>query len=197
MRTEAGALAALALSFLAGCSTFGGDGSGASLGERIILAGPTIPPSMADENPDVYCPDVGVIEGGAAMQAYAAGRVGDAYALRNQIALGQLARECTGRPDGSTVVRVGVEGRALLGAAGGSGGRFNVPVRIVVKRGDRIIATRVRQASVEIPSGDTQGSFAVVEEGIVVPAADSQTFDIEVGLGGAGAAAPGGRRKRG
>lgn len=196
MRTNAGALAALGLSLLAGCGSFGSDSSGVSFGERLILAGPTVPPSMPDEITDVYCPTVGVIEGGAAMQAYVGGRVGDAYALRNQIALGQLARECTGRPDGSTVVRVGVEGRALLGAGAGTGGRFNVPVRIVVKRGDRIIDTRVRQASVEIPAGDTQGSFALVEEGFVVPAADAGTFDIEVGLGGA-AAAPGGRRRRG
>ena len=196
MRTNAGALAALGLSLLAGCGTFGGDGSGASLGERIMLAGPTVPPSMPEETSDVYCPTVGVIEGGAALQAYAGGRVGDAYALRNQISLGQLARECSGRPDGTTVVRVGVEGRALLGAGAGSGGRFNVPVRILVKRGDRIIDSRVRQATVEIPAGDSQGTFALVEEGIVVPAADAETFDIEVGLGGAGAA-QGGRRRRG
>jgi hypothetical protein len=44
MRTVAGALAALALGALAGCGSTGGEG--VSLGERIILAGPTVPPEM-------------------------------------------------------------------------------------------------------------------------------------------------------
>ena len=186
MRTVAGALAALALGALAGCGSTGGEG--VSLGERIILAGPTVPPEMSAEDRDVHCPTVGVIEGGAAIQAYSGGRVGDASALRSQITLGQLARECTGSPDGSTVVRVGVEGRALLGASGGAG-RYTVPVRIVVKRGSRIIGERVRQVSVAIPAGDTQGTFTLVEEGLLVAPADAESFEIEVGLGG-----PAGRR---
>jgi hypothetical protein len=197
MTRFAGALSALALGALAACSSFsGGGGSGASFGERLMLAGPTVPPSMPEETSDVYCPTVGVIEGGAALQAYSGGRVGDAAALRNQITLGQLARECTGQPDGTTQVRVGVEGRALLGAGAGSGGTFSVPVRVVLKRGERVIATRVRTASVTIPAGETQGSFIIVEEGLSVPAADAQTFDIEVGLGGAGAATEGRSRRR-
>ncbi len=199
MTRFAGALTALVLGTLAACSGRSGDSSGASFGERLMLAGPTVPPSLPQETSDVYCPTVGVIEGGAALQAYSGGRVGDAAALRNQITLGQLARECTGQPDGTTMVRVGVEGRALLGAGAGSGGTFNVPVHVVLKRGERVIASRVRTASVSIPAGDTQGSFVIVEEGLLVPAADAQTFDIEVGLGGAGATATERRkgRKRG
>jgi hypothetical protein len=83
-------------------------------------------------------------------------------------------------------VRVGVEGRALLGAGGGGAGRYTVPVRIVVKTGSRVIAERVRQATVAIPAGDTQGSFTLVEEGLVVSPADAGSFEIEVGLGGMG-----------
>jgi hypothetical protein len=161
-----------------------------------LFAGPTVPQEAPAPLNEVYCPPVGVIEGGAAIQAYSGGRVGEASALRNQISLGQLARECAGQPDGSTLVRVGVEGRALLGAAAGAGGgRYDVPVRIVVKKGSTVLANRILRTSVTVPAGQSQASFIVVEEGIVVPPNAAQDFEIEVGLGGAG---PGeGRRRRG
>ena len=111
--------------------------------------------------------------------------------LRSQIALGEIARECVGQPDGSTLVRVGVEGRALLGA-GGSAGRYDVPVHIVVKGGSTVFANRSRRVAAAIPAGQTQATFSVVEEGIVVPAANANSFEIEVGLGTRAARAGGG-----
>lgn len=194
-----GAKVVLAVSALAlaGCGTSSGGGGLSSLGDMVLFAGTSVPPEAPPPVGDTYCPSVGVAEGGAALQTYAGGRTGDAAALRSQVALGQLARECTLQPDGSILVKVGVEGRALQGA-GGAAGRFDVPVRIVVKDGSTVIANRLRRTAVAIPAGDTQGSFAIVEEGIVVPAASSQGFEIEVGLGTAGpAGAAEGRRRRG
>jgi hypothetical protein len=181
------ALAVLGVSALAGCSSPGSGGS--SVGNMVLFAGPTVPPPAKTAIEDVYCPSVDIPEGGSSIQAFSGGRVGDQGALRSQIALGQIARECVGSPDGTTTVRVGVEGRALLGA-GGSPGRYDVPVHILVKSGSTTIASRSRRMSVVIPSGDTQGSFSFVEEGIVVPARDASVFEIEVGLSGGNAAAP-------
>jgi hypothetical protein len=118
------------------------------------------PPSGVEE---AYCPRVGVIEGGAALQAYA-GRTGDPNALRNQISLTDFARECVARPDGATLVKVGIEGRALLGPGASAGGRFEAPVRVVIKSGDGVSPRAPAASSVTIPAGDTQGSFVVVEE---------------------------------
>jgi hypothetical protein len=160
----------------------------------VLFAGTTVPPAQKKVLEDVYCPPVDIMEGGSAIQAFAGGRVGESSGLRSQISIGNLARECAGQPDGTTVVKVGVEGRALLGASGAPG-RYDVPVQIIVKRGDTVIANRSKRMSVAIPAGETQGTFAVIEEGIVVPAADANVFEIEVGLGGNGAAAA--RRKRG
>lgn len=184
------ALAAMGLVALGGCGAPGEGGS--SLGNMVLLAGPSVPPPQKKVLEDVYCPSVDVMEGGSAIQAFSGGHVGDQGNLRSQIAISNLARECAGQPDGSTVVKVGVEGRALLGA-GGAPGRYDVPVQIVVKSGSRVIANRSKRTSVAIPAGDTQGSFAVIEEGIVVPAMDASTFEIEVGLGSSAPA----RRKRG
>lgn len=180
---------------LSGCNSTSSEGAGSTLRNLVMFGGTTVPPAAASVGLEAYCPPVGVIDGGAALQAYA-GRTGDPNSLRNQISLSNFARECMGRPDGSTIVKVGVEGRALLGPGAAGGGRFEAPVRVVIKRGDRVIATRFRRVPVTIASGETQGSFVVVEENLVVPA-DTGEFEIEVGLGGAGAAERPARRGRG
>lgn len=184
------AVAVLGLSALAGCGAPGEGGS--TLGNMMLFAGPTVPPPASAQIEDVYCPPVTVTEGGSAIQAYSGGRVGDASGLRSQVAINQLARECVGRPDGSTIVKVGVEGRALLGVGGGAG-RFDVPVHVIVKGSSTVIANRARRVSVAIPAGEAGANFAVVEEGIVVPAADANSFEIQVGLG----AGPAQGRRRG
>ena len=87
------------------------------------------------------CPRVDVTEGGAALRTYAGGRTGSPEALRSQLTISNVARECIGRPDGTIVVKVGVEGRALIGPAGAPG-RFDAPIHVVVKRGERVFANR-------------------------------------------------------
>lgn len=203
MRTGTMASALLGLLAVAGCGSFSERlsekmddpmslprmliaGTNVAPGTR-VAGGAVVQPNAAGFVPispeDAYCPPVGVMEGGAAIQVYAGGPSGGATALRSQVTIGQLARECLAQPDGTTLVKVGVQGRALLGAQG-SAGRQDVPVRIVVRQGDRIIANRVRRTAVQIPPGDSQASFALVEDGILVPASAAQNFEIEVGLGG-------------
>ncbi len=171
------AVAMLGLSVLAGCNTPGEGGT--SLGSALLLAGTTVPPAQVVRAEEVYCPPVTVSDGGAAI-----------IVRNSQITLGQLARECTGQPDGSTLVKVGIEGRVLVGP-GGSAGRFDVPVQIVVKDNSAVFANRVRRTAAAIPASDTQTSFTVVEGNILVPAASANDFEIEVGLG---SRATGGRR---
>jgi hypothetical protein len=185
-------LAALGLASLTACGGGAGGGSSMSIGNMLLTGGISDVPAQQPVVGDAYCPMVSVIEGGAAIQA--GGRAGVPDAMRGQISLGNLARECQAQADGSVLVKVGVEGRALEGAAGGIG-RANVPVRIVVKSGSTVFADRVRTAVVAIPAGQTQAVFAVVEDGIVVPPSAAENYEIEVGLGGA-AARPA-RKRRG
>ena len=121
---------------LAGCGVARARARRPRSGNAIVIAGPTVPPPAAAADAAMsICPDVGVIEGGAALQAYSGGRVGEASALRSQITLGQLARECNGqagRVDAREGRRRGP--RAARRRAGGAG-RFDVPVRFVVKSG--------------------------------------------------------------
>lgn len=177
LKAKAGlAMAVLGMSALAGCA---GSGEGMGLGEMLLTGGATQAPVQARAMDDVYCPPVEIFEGGAAL------RSGGSDNLRNQISISNLARECIGQPDGSTLVKVGVEARVLLGA-GGSPGRYPVPVSIVVKDGSTPIANRSSSAVAVIPAGASQTTVTVVEDGIVVPAALANSFEIEVGLGGRG-----------
>jgi hypothetical protein len=177
----------------AGCAV---PASGQDLGAFFRnVFGPSSPPPAGLPVDDVPCPQVDVAEGGAALTAYGGGRVGQTNALRNQISLSHFARECRPQADGSVVVKVGVQGRALLGPAG-SPGSFASPVHFTVKVGDRIIATRVQPVTVTVPAGQTQGTFTAIQDGLVVPKQDASEFEIEVGLGARAKKAPV-RRARG
>ncbi len=198
MRRPAAQLAlglACAAGLSACSSTSSSEGGGNALSNLLLYGGTTVPPAMANAEDAAYCPAVDVLDGGAALRAYG-GRTGDPDSLRNQLSLSNFARECAAQPDGSILVKVGVEGRALLGPGASGGGRFEAPLRFVIKRGDRILATRFRRVPVTVAAGDTQGSFAVVEEGIVVPPGAGR-YEIAVGLGGSAPAERPARRPRG
>jgi hypothetical protein len=173
---------AIASLTLAGCAS-SGEG-GASLSEMFLLGGTTVPPAAPPASDEVYCPRITIPDGGAVLRGVVRGRSTDGESVRSQINLGQVVRECVGRPDGSTVVKVGVEGRVLLTYTGG--GRYDVPVRAVVKSGSRVIANRSVRAVATVPQGDSQGGYVAVIENILVPAASAEDFEIEVGLGGRG-----------
>ncbi|MGY2051102.1 hypothetical protein [Methylobacterium sp. JK268] len=154
------------------------DGSNTFL--NLFRYGGTTKPPEAPPNPDdVYCPVIDIPEGGASVQS------GTGVAIHHQIAIAQVSRECVAGPGGTVTVRVGVQGRALLGP-GGAPGRFETPVTVTVKSGTTLIARRSRRASVTIPPGSASATFAVVEDGIAVPAASAADFEIEVALGAGG-----------
>jgi hypothetical protein len=179
----AGAAGLIGVLALGGCSSTSSGGSGGTVSDMLI-SGTAAPPRATVGVGDPYCPRVGVIDGGGTLE------------VQGSVAsLGDLARECSERPDGSVVVKIGVQGRVVLGGRV-AGGRFDVPVRFVVSDGaGNVIASRVQRTAVAIPAGEGNALFAVVEEGIVVPAAAAEAYDIEIGLGAG--APPAARRRRG
>ena len=112
-------------------------------------------------------------------------------AVSYQASMGQYARECN--IDGSTLrMRVGVEGRLLLGPQG-KPGTFTIPVRVVVKDGDKVAYSSVTRLSVTVPPGDTQADFSTVQEGISLPigAQDpGDQYNVLVGFDPGGAKEP-------
>ena len=169
--------------------------SGAPMRAALLAAGllvalvvPAAAQLFAPDPDDVECPAIDVFEGGSAIRNEAGG------AVRSQISIGQTAREC--RVDGDVIrFRIGVQGRALLGQAGAPG-TFGVAMRFSVRRGDKVLATRVQRTSVTIPSGDTQAAFALVEEGLSAPRDAINEIELVVGFDRGGAAAKPVKKRR-
>lgn len=184
-------LACLAASLLAGCSGSETSGVGATFGNLLAFNSANAPAPVAatPEAPrNLVCPGIEVKEGGAALRVYAGGQ--ESRNVRHQFALGELAREC--RVVGNQLVlKVGVEGKALLGPAG-SPASFTIPVTIAVLRdgSDKAVAMRNYRANAAIPQGQSVSSFTIVSEDIAVPfisEAANVDYSIVVSIDGAGA----------
>lgn len=179
---------------LAGC----GSGSSSSAGNtalNVIMFQSTTPPPADqlpkdDEDGTLVCPEVIISDGGAAIRAQAGQ---DSSGLRYQISIANVARQCTTTGNGAFNLKVGVEGRVLLGPAG-SPGNYGATLTTTVTRANKVIGKRSARVGAAIPSGQSGADFTHIEDGIMVPAGQGDV-EIFVSLGGGGAAAPARRRR--
>jgi hypothetical protein len=165
-------------------------GAGSTLRNFALYGGATQPPSQqpTENDRDLNCPSVAVLENGA---AYRSGSGTGGSAVSYQASLVNTARECLFQGN-QLLLRVGVEGRLLLGT-NGKPGTYSVPVKIQVKRRNDIVTQRFAQVSVTIPGNETQAEFAHIEERITVPISATDPgdeYDIYVGFDASGARAP-------
>ncbi|MBR2816169.1 MAG: hypothetical protein IKE60_16070 [Reyranella sp.] len=190
--------AALALA-LAGCGSSGSSGTGEpssaqKLGNILMFQSTTPPPVdqlPQDDEANFICPQVIISDGGAAIRAQAGP---DSGSLRSQVSINTVARECTpvGK-DGAFTLKVGVEGRILIGPAG-SPGSYGATLITQVIRNNQVIARRSARVGGAIPSGQTGADFSHVESNISVPAGSGEV-EIIVGLS-PGGGEPARRRRR-
>lgn len=187
------ALAAL----LAACASKGGAGDGVSETERkittaLLFPGQTLPepPKLAER--EVTCPAIQVLDGTA---SYRVGDSSSARGVSHQSSINDYAREC--RLDGNTYrVKVGIQGRVVLGDAG-KAGTITVPVRVAVRKDGQIVYSRLLATPVVIPAGDTQAPFVVIDESIALPVTaedPGEEYKVLVGIDPKGQPAP--RKKR-
>ncbi len=151
------------------------------------------PPSVTsqavpDDDDEIECPAVEIRQGAAAH------RFGAGETPRAQAAISRVAREC--RLEGDRIrITVGVEGRVKLGA-GGSPGSWPVPVRVVMKRGETVVAARTERINVVIPADDVLASFVSVQKDFLVPRTGAE-LTIGVGLDtGSDVVAPAAAKRR-
>lgn len=162
--------AALAVMLLAGCSSGGGLSFGerfnqaAATGTTVAQAQPTTESSTVSS-----CPSVDVRPGTSSLAFNMPGAEG-AMGLRYQATLGQTARECHA-VGGNLNMKVGVQGRIILGPAGGPG-TIEVPLRLaLVQEGPspKTHWTRLYRIPVTISEGVPNVAFTHVEEDLTVP----------------------------
>jgi len=160
-------------------------GGGSAFRNLFLYGGTTIPPSQDPKfnqpQSELGCPEIGIIENTAGYRGGTA--LERASGVAFQASLVNTARECSF--EGKQLrIRVGVEGRLLLGQ-NGKPGTFSVPVRIVVKRRSEIVAQRFTRLNVIVPANATQADFYHIEENILVPISDNDPgdeYDIYVGF---------------
>src|SRR5437016_437855 len=186
---RAGALIVSA-AMLSGCSlasSVGSSDSSPSLTSRFTsffsgaTPGVTQPSSPTPSAPDLECPGVDIRTGASTLNVAAKSGPATAGDLRYQLSFRQTARECSVQ-GGMMAIKVGVEGRVILGPMGGAG-IVDVPLRYaVVQEGPqpKTIVTKFKRLPVTVAGDQTHIQFIDVEEGLVFPVPQGSELDAYI-----------------
>lgn len=137
------------------------------------------PQPVANAQPDVSCPLIDIRDGASTLSI---GPAGDnaAMELKYQGTFVRAARECA-VVNGQMVMKVGVEGRVIVGPAGGPG-QIEIPLRLAVVRettaGSKTIVTKFVRIPVTIQSSTDNPTFTHIEDALAFPM-PSPTSDLD------------------
>ena len=130
---------------------------------------------------DINCPGVEYRQGAATWAVNGPTAENSALSLRYQASFLQTARECILAGDNLTI-KVGVQGRVVVGPAGGPG-TINVPLRYaLVREGQqrKTLWTKLFMVPVTIPTGELNLPWLHVEEEMTVPRPSAQELEAYV-----------------
>lgn len=174
-----------------GCSSGGTTGasgtSGPSLAERFSASSSTVAQagdtsgSGGNSFDPANCPPIDIRTGTSTLTINAASREPEGGGLRYQGTIGQTARECSSA-SGNLTIKVGVQGRLILGPAGTSG-NVDIPLRFaLVQEGiqPKTIWTKLYQVPVIVGDGQASVTFTHVEEDMTVPRPSAAMLDSYV-----------------
>lgn len=187
-----------------GCSSIGGmfgsssadplDGVSPKAAAAQPATGGASPVAVAAAQTDFECPGVDIRTGASTLAISAPGRPSSTEAvdpsaleLRYQGSIVRTARECSQRA-GVVSIKVGVEGRIVVGPAGGAG-QLDVPIRYaVVKEGTepKTIVTRLHRVPVTVAADAGRVSFSHVADDLSFPmpavAGEIDSYVVYVGF---------------
>lgn len=141
---------------------------------------------------DFDCPEVQVRTGASTLTNSANPAEPTAMNLRYQVTIGTTARECRMGPDNTVSIKVGMQGRVILGPEGAGATTVDVPLRYAVVREtieSRMITTKLDRIAVAIPPNDANVLFTHVTEGLDFPmprGGDIDSYVIYIGFDPAG-----------
>ena len=133
---------------------------------------------------ETICPPVNVRQGAATLTLPPNNT--DAFALRYQGAFADMARECN-ISNGVMRMKIGIEGRILVGPAGGAG-TVDVPIRYaVVKEGAEPKTVLSKFAKIQVPVAEGQPNviFTHINDDIAFPmpsGLDIEAYIVYVGF---------------
>jgi hypothetical protein len=161
---------------------------------------PAQPTAIPGANPDTDCPNIDVRSGASTLSVNAPGSEPNPTNLRFQASIARTARECA-VAGGNMTVKVGIQGRVILGPAGGPG-QVDVPMRLAVVREGiepRTVWTKLYHVPVMVPPGQGNVPFVHVEENMSFPIPkreDLEAYVVYVGFDPSALAAQPERPKR-
>lgn len=136
------------------------------------------PQAVAGATPDVDCPYIQIREGASTLTINGAGD-NAAMSLKYQGTFVRAARQCA-VVAGQMVMKIGVQGRLVLGPQGGPG-EVNVPLRIAVvdekPASAKTIVTKLIMIPVAVRSADDNPSFTHVEDNVTFPLPSSSELE--------------------
>jgi hypothetical protein len=150
-------------------ATHGYSGSG-SITDLFAGSSAKAPQTVSGGQPDVNCPRVEVRQGASTLTIAPPGDK-SAMTLKYQGEFVREARECA-LVDGNMVMKIGVEGRVIVGPGGGPG-QVDVPLRIALVQetpgGTRPITTKFIRTPVTVGPNTPFATFTHIEEGLTFP----------------------------
>lgn len=190
------AVAGLLLSGCGGGSMFGAQASSTSpsLSDRFsqLFGGksqpadaPAAPTATANAESDLTCPAVSIRSGASTFAVGLPGKEASGTDLRYQATIVRTARDCN-LNDGQIKVRIGIQGRVIVGPAGAPAS-VEIPIRVAVVQGgitEKTIFTKAYRTTVAV-SGEDSVPYSFVAEDIVYPAptpSDNDKYIFYVGF---------------
>jgi hypothetical protein len=153
------------------------------------------PQPVTNAQPNVECPFLDIRQGASTLTFPPPPPDGgnEAMSLKYQGIFVRAARDCA-VVNGQMVMRVGVQGRIIVGPAGGAG-QIDVPLRIAVVSAPitapKTVITRLIRIPVMIGANDANVDFTHIEEGLSfpMPSSTSDPYLVYIGFDRFGAAA--------
>ncbi|MFC3692670.1 hypothetical protein [Chenggangzhangella methanolivorans] len=173
-RLRRAALVPLACLALAACGTVSPDdpnraAANPDAGTKFLL-GTSNPTPLQTSADDIKrsCPPIEILEGASAHRVIEPAGSTDAFDVRYQASIAETARECS-TLGVEAAIRIGVQGRVVLGPKGAPG-TYRVPLRIaVVDEGSRPVYSQLHLVDVTVPAGATMADFTKIDDAISIP----------------------------
>jgi len=138
-----------------------------------LFAGSPSPAVQAAGSPGFNaddCPSVDIRNGAGALTMSGKPPEAATTDVRYQLNLTQLARQCS-LVGGNLVMKVGAQGRIIVGPVGGPG-QVDIPLRYAVVRegvAPKTIVTKFKRVPAQVPPGQSNVAFSDVEEELSFP----------------------------
>ncbi len=144
------------------------------------------PKNETEANEEFDCPVIDIREGASTLMVQGPGEP-NPLSLRYQASFVRAARECIVKGKDVTI-KVGVQGRVILGPAGGAG-QLTIPLRYALVEEDlghsRMIWSKLYALPVTIPGQQANVPFEHVEDDMTVPipkASDLENYIVYIGF---------------